>query len=286
MKGWIFVTALFVTAVFLTGIFFASRAEDVAAPLFAEVSDDVPKNAVTYCFDEEIDEEDAMRSLGFVEKEQVTSFAEPFSECRLDEPLSSEEMGRLLYLIVAFFEAPVPVRGRLEKVGFASELDRLVVCAEVSVILDQVKKTAHAGFLPDSARLMRASAQAPILWSIDTHRGTLQPSGWIILYDPSALRSNGNSSASFIDSRHSTSTSAGSHAPPPLFSVSSMNSSTESPGPTGTLSAWISGELPDPLATSATEQPAATAASAARHPANPPPITRTSTTISSPTTCL
>ena len=180
MKGWIFVTALFVTAVFLTGIFFASRAEDVAAPLFAEVSDDVPKNAVTYCFDEEIDEEEAMRSLGFVEKEQVTSFAEPFSECRLDEPLSSEEVGRLLYLIVAFFEAPVPVRGRLEKVGFASELDRLVVCAEVSVILDQVKKTAHAGFLPDSARFF---LRIPFCFknteiSVDFEKVTLRCQTW------------------------------------------------------------------------------------------------------------
>ena len=82
-----------------------------------------------------------------------------------------------------------------------------------------------------------ASAHAPILWSIETQRGTLQPSGWIILYEPSALRSNGNSSASFTDSQHSTSTSAGSHAPCPLRSVSAMNSSTESPGSTGTFSA-------------------------------------------------
>ena len=130
-----------------------------------------------------------------------------------------------------------------------------------------------------------ASAHAPILWSIETQRGTLQPSGWIILYDPSALRSNVNSSASFTDSRQSTSTSAGSHAPCPLRKVSSMNSSTESPGSTGTFSAWISGELPEPLATSVTDRPAATAASAARHPANPPPMTSTSAMIAELTTC-
>ena len=126
--------------------------------------------------------------------------------------------------------------------------------------------------------MILARAHAPILCSMETQRGTLQPSGWITLYEPSAVRSKGNSSSSFTDSRHSVSTSAGSHASPPLLRVSAMNSSMESSARTGTLIAWMSGELPAPLATSVTEAPAFTAASAARHPASPPPIINTSFT--------
>ena len=114
------------------------------------------------------------------------------------------------------------------------------------------------------------SAIAPMACFIDTHLGMVLPRGRII------VSSKSNSSFRCTDSWHMASTSAGSFWYFPLERVSSTNCSTESSGSTGQLSAWMSGELPTPLATRVTDAPPATAASAALHPARPPPIIITS----------
>ena len=117
------------------------------------------------------------------------------------------------------------------------------------------------------------SAIAPMACFIDTHLGMVLPSGRMM------VSSKSNSSFRCTDSLHMASTSAGSFWYFPLERVSSMNCWTESSGSTGQLRAWMSGELPTPLATRVTDAPPATAASAALHPASPPPIIITSLLI-------
>ena len=165
MKVFVTISALAFAAVCFAGAVLKApplAAEEFSSiPLAQEVFELFPSEEIadlsgrsnsSYSFDESaIDEDEEMRSLGFFEKEEVISLATASPKRLVDAPLKQEEVGRLFYLIVALFEAPVPIEGKLEKITFLKQEGRLIVCAEVEVFLSQVLKAAHIDFLPQSA---------------------------------------------------------------------------------------------------------------------------------------
>lgn len=166
MKVWVVIVAAAFAAVWLTGCCFnvppvtyltgSEQTESPESDCEEEVFDafrGTSEESRSFVFDERsIDEGEEMLSLGFSAKEDVISFVTTEPKQTVDAPLCHEEVGRLFYLIVALFEPPVPVEGRLEKITFYKKEEHLLVCAEVNVILSHVLKMAHIDFLPTNAR--------------------------------------------------------------------------------------------------------------------------------------
>ena len=171
MKIWIVFVALLVCAVCLAGAFgdataleqkqyysmglaggrrlFGLSDEEEA---FCQEEQGGEEEVATFCFDGPTDDEALMRSLGLHDKKDVVSLATAHPAVVFDKPLSPEEVGALIYLLVAFCETKAPVEGRLISVSFVSTQDNLTVCAEVDLHLERIVQKLRIGFLPECAR--------------------------------------------------------------------------------------------------------------------------------------
>ena len=174
MKVWFSLCALAMFAMFVLGAFGRNEwmeeneegflvedpafcnAENVEEPL---VFDNEPSDLdylsgagrVTLKFQEPFDEEKAMKSIGLENREEVLSFMTNSPLVPIG-PLPSEQVGSLFYLIIAFLNADVSIRGRLDKITFQREKEELFVFAEIDVDLSGIVERFRLSFLPQSAR--------------------------------------------------------------------------------------------------------------------------------------